>query len=160
MGKPVRRSRDRHRSARPPAAPCRCREDLGLHLNNKKKNGIGMMDGISSAVRSLSKADGNDNPIVGYISRETPEGKLLETWDDRLKNTGFQLSDVTNGLSDLFAVKDQDEIMNVKKPGYLTYSVMNKIVGQKPENVIDEEKNHSSLMDETEKAILEPTKAG
>ncbi|KAK0593312.1 hypothetical protein LWI29_034665 [Acer saccharum] len=136
--------------------------DVVLHVKAKTDDGIGLMDGIFSAVRSLSKADGNDNPIVGYISRETPEGKLLETWDDRLKNTGFQLSDVTNGLSDLFAVKDQDEIMNVKKAGYLTYSVMNKIVVPKLENVIDEEKkiSHSSLMDETEKAILEPTKAG
>ncbi|KAK0591966.1 hypothetical protein LWI29_010894 [Acer saccharum] len=136
--------------------------DVVLHVKAKTDDGTGLMDGIFSAVRSLSKADGNDNPIVGYISRETPEGKLLETWDDRLKNTGFQLSDVTNGLSDLFAVKDQDEIMNVKKAGYLTYSVMNKIVVPKLENVIDEEKkiSHSSLMDETEKAILEPTKAG
>ncbi|KAK2661385.1 hypothetical protein Ddye_007918 [Dipteronia dyeriana] len=133
-----------------------------LHVKAKTDDGTGLMDGIFSAVCTLSKADGNDNPIVGYISRETPEGKLLETWDDRLKNTGFQLSDVTNGLSDLFAVKDQDEIMNVKKAGYLTYSVMNKIVVPKLENVIDEEKkiSHSSLMDETEKAILEPTKAG
>ncbi|TXG53382.1 hypothetical protein EZV62_022551 [Acer yangbiense] len=84
--------------------------DVFLHVKAKTEDGIGMRDGISSAVRSLSKADGNDNPIVGY------------------------LSDVTNGLSDLFAVKDQDEIMNVKKPGYLTYNVMNKIMGLKPEN--------------------------
>ncbi|TXG48907.1 hypothetical protein EZV62_024782 [Acer yangbiense] len=98
--------------------------DVVLHVKAKTDDRIGLMDGIFSAERSLSKADGNDNPIVGYISRETLEWKLLETWDDRLKNTGFQLSDVTNGLS----VKDRDEIMNVKKARYLTYSVMNKIV--------------------------------
>ncbi|KAH7571270.1 hypothetical protein ACOSP7_013668 [Xanthoceras sorbifolium] len=136
--------------------------DVVMHVKAKTDDGIGLMDAIFSTVHSLSKADDNDNPIVGYISRETPEGKLLETWDARVKNTGFQLSDVTNGLSDLFAVKDQDEIMNVKKAGYLSYNVMNKIVVPKLENVIDEEKkvSHSLLMDETEKAILEPTKAG
>ncbi|TXG53383.1 hypothetical protein EZV62_022552 [Acer yangbiense] len=89
--------------------------DVLLHVKVKTDDGIGMMDGIFSAVHSLSKAYGNDNPVVGYVSRETLKGKLLEKWDDRLKNTGFQRSDVTNGLSDLFSVKDQDETMNVKK---------------------------------------------
>jgi nucleosome binding factor SPN SPT16 subunit len=64
-------------------------------------------------------------------------------------------------LSDLIAVKDADELINVKKAAFLTFSVMNNIVVPKLENVIDEEKNitHSALMDEAEKAILDPTRA-
>lgn len=136
--------------------------DVVIHVKAKTDDGVELMDAIFSAVHSQSNVDGSDGPIVGNIARETPEGKLLETWADRLQNSGFQLSDVTNGLSELFAVKDQEEIMNVKKAGYLTYNVMNKIVVPKLENVIDEEKKvtHSLLMDEAEKAILEPTKAG
>lgn len=136
--------------------------DVVIHVKAKTDDGVELMDAIFNAVRSQSNVDGSNGPIVGNIARETPEGKLLETWADRLQNSGFQLCDVTNGLSELFAVKDQEEIMNVKKAGYLTYNVMNKIVVPKLENVIDEEKKvtHSLLMDEAEKAILEPTKAG
>lgn len=136
--------------------------DVVIHVKAKTDDGVELMDAIFNAVRSQSNVDSGDGPIVGSIARETPEGRLLETWADRLQNSGFQLSDVTNGLSELFAVKDQEEIMNVKKAGYLTYNVMNKIVVPKLENVIDEEKKvtHSLLMDEAEKAILEPTKAG
>lgn len=136
--------------------------DVVIHAKAKTDDGVELMNAIFSAIRAQSKVDGNDSPVVGYIARETPEGKLLETWAEKLKNTGFQLGDITNGLSELFAVKDPDEIMNVKKAGYLTYNVMNRIVVPKLENVIDEEKKvtHSSLMDEAEKAILEPTKAG
>ncbi|KAJ4717345.1 FACT complex subunit SPT16 [Melia azedarach] len=136
--------------------------DVVIHVKAKTDDGVELMDVIFGAMREQSKADGNDSPVVGIIARETLEGKLLGTWADKLKNAGFDLSDVSNGLSDLFAIKDQEEIMNVKKAGYLTYSVMNKIVVPKLENVIDDEKKvtHSSLMDDTEKAILEPTKAG
>ncbi|KAJ4721704.1 FACT complex subunit SPT16 [Melia azedarach] len=136
--------------------------DVSIHVKAKADDGLQLMDVIFSAIRAQSKADGSDGPVIGNIARETPEGKLLETWADKLKNTGLQLSDITNGLSDLFAIKDQEEIINVKKASYLTYNVMNKIVVPMLENVIDEEKkiSHSSLMDETEKAILEPTKAG
>ncbi|XP_010541908.1 PREDICTED: FACT complex subunit SPT16 [Tarenaya hassleriana] len=132
--------------------------DVFMHVKPKADDGTGQMDAIFHAIRGQSKAD---SPIVGYIAREAPEGNLLETWADKLKNADFQLADITPGLSDLFAVKDETEIMNVKKAAYLTYNVMNNVVIPKLENVIDDEKEvtHSSFMDLTEKAILDPIKA-
>lgn len=136
--------------------------DVVMHVKAKNDDGSGLMDAIFRAIHAQSKVDGLDTPLVGYIARETPEGKLLELWAEKLKNANFQLGDITGGLSDLFAVKDKDEIMCVKKAAYLSAHVMKKVVVPKLENVIDEEKkvSHSSLMDETEKAILEPTRAG
>jgi len=106
-------------------------------------------------IRSLS-----ENSVVGYLAKEAPEGKLLETWSEKLKNSNLKLSDITNGLSDLFAVKDSGELVNAKKAAFLTASVMKNFVVPKLEKVIDEEKKvaHSSLMDDTEKVILEPAK--
>lgn len=134
--------------------------DVVMHVRTKKDDGAGAMDAIFRAIQDQSKSNGHDTPVVGHIAREAPEGNLLETWTEKLKNTQFQLSDVTNGFSDLFAVKDTIEIMNVKKAGYLTSSVMKHFVVPKLERVIDEEKkvSHSSLMDDTEKVILEPAK--
>ncbi|KAJ6737737.1 FACT COMPLEX SUBUNIT SPT16 [Salix viminalis] len=97
---------------------------------------------------------------LGVELEKVPEGKLLETWDEKLKNANCELSDVTNGFSDLFSVKDSIELTNVRKAAFLTSSVMKQFVVPKLEKVIDEEKkiSHSSLMDDTEKAILEPAR--
>ncbi|KAL3843574.1 hypothetical protein ACJIZ3_000977 [Penstemon smallii] len=131
-----------------------------MHVKGKNDDGTALMDDIFRAVISESRLDGYDTPVFGHIARESPEGNLLEMWDEKLKNANFQLTDVTNGFSDLFAVKDAAEITNVKKAAYLTSSAMKYFVVPKLEKIIDEEKKvtHSSLMDDTEKVILEPAK--
>ncbi|KAJ4832785.1 FACT complex subunit spt16 [Turnera subulata] len=135
--------------------------DVVMHVKPKNDDGTALMDSVFQAIRAQSRADGKDAPIVGQIAKEAPEGNLLETWVEKLKGAGFELVDVTNGLSDLLAVKDADELINVKKAAYLTFSVMNNVVVPKLESVIDDEKkvSHSVLMDEAEKAILDPGKA-
>ncbi|KAM7478528.1 hypothetical protein LguiA_026741 [Lonicera macranthoides] len=134
--------------------------DVVMHVKAKNDDGSALMDSIFRAVNSQSSLNGHNTPVVGHIAREAPEGKLLEKWDEKLKGENFQLADITNGFSDLFAVKDINEITNVKKAAYLTSSVMKHFVVPKMEKVIDEEKkvSHSSLMDDTEKVILEPAK--
>ncbi|XAR68670.1 hypothetical protein NMG60_11003875 [Bertholletia excelsa] len=134
--------------------------EVFMHVKAKSEDGSAQADAILRAIRAQSKLESPDNPVVGYIAREVPEGNLLEMWAEKLKNSNFQLGDITNGLSDLFAAKDGNEITNVKKAAYLTASVMKNYVVPKLEKVIDEEKqvSHSMLMDDTEKAILEPTK--
>ncbi|XP_043700747.1 FACT complex subunit SPT16-like [Telopea speciosissima] len=134
--------------------------EVVMHVKGKTDDGTALIEEIFRAVRAQSKSDGIESPVVGHIAKEAPEGNLLETWSDKLKNSNFQLSDVTNGFSDFLAVKDSTEITNVKKAAFLTASVMKHFVVPKLEKVIDEEKkiSHSLLMDETEKAILEPAK--
>ncbi|KAH7542906.1 FACT complex subunit SPT16 [Ziziphus jujuba] len=136
--------------------------EVVMHVKAKNNDGSALMEAIFRAIRAQLKVDGDDSPVVGYIAREAPEGNLLEKWAEKLKNVNFLLGDVTSGLSDLLAVKSKEELVNVKKAAFLTTNVMNNIVVPKLENVIDEEKKvtHSALMDETEKAILEPSKAG
>ncbi|XP_022872909.1 LOW QUALITY PROTEIN: FACT complex subunit SPT16-like [Olea europaea var. sylvestris] len=136
--------------------------DVVMHIKSKSDDGSILMDAVFHALRSQLKPDGSSAPIVGHIAREAPEGKLLEMWDDKVKNSGLQLSDMTNGLSDLFSVKDKNEITCVKKAAYLSACAMKNFVVPKVEKVIDEEKKvtHSSLMDDTEKAILDPVKIG
>lgn len=131
--------------------------DIVLHVKAKNDSGVGLMEDIVRAVCAQSKSD---DPIVGHIAKEAPEGKLLEAWADKLSSSSVQLTDITNGFSELFAMKDTSEIACVKKASYLTSSVMKNFVVPKLEKVIDEERKvtHSSLMDETEKAILDPLK--
>ncbi|KAJ6384693.1 hypothetical protein OIU78_027898 [Salix suchowensis] len=134
--------------------------EVVILVKTKNDDGSGLMDIIFHAVRAQSNSNGHDTPIIGHIARESPEGKLLETWDEKVKNANCELSDVTNGFSDLCAVKDSTELTNVRKAAFLSSSVMKQFVVPKLEKVIDEEKriSHSSLMGDTEKAILEPAR--
>ncbi|KAG9151828.1 hypothetical protein Leryth_002106 [Lithospermum erythrorhizon] len=134
--------------------------EVVMHVKTKNTDGSDLMEAILRATRAQPRSDNESSPIVGHVAREAPEGNLLEKWDEKLKSSRFQLSDITSGFSDLFAVKDNVEITNVKKAAFLSASVMKNFVVPKLENVIDEEKktSHSSLMDDTEKVILEPAK--
>lgn len=127
--------------------------EVVMHVKAKNDDGSTQMDAILNSIESL------DSPVLGYIAREAPEGKFLEKWTEKMKSSGLQLGDITNGLADLFAVKEAGELTNIKKAAYLTASAMKQHVVPKLEQVIDEEKKvtHSFLMDDTEKIILAPS---
>ncbi|GAV81352.1 Peptidase_M24 domain-containing protein/Rtt106 domain-containing protein/SPT16 domain-containing protein [Cephalotus follicularis] len=131
--------------------------EVVIHVKARNDDGTSLMEVVIHAVNAQSNSV---HPVIGHISREAPEGKLLETWDAKLKTANLKLSDVTNGFSDLFAVKDDTELTNARKAAFLTSSVMKQFVVPKLEKVIDEETkvSHSSLMDDTEKVILEPAR--
>ncbi|KAI5424901.1 FACT complex subunit spt16 [Lathyrus oleraceus] len=128
--------------------------EIVFHVKARNDDGASLMDSIIRAFGARSSS------TVGFIAREKPEGKLLEGWDEKLRNSKFVLSDVANGFSALFAAKSDEEVTFIKRAAYLTASVMKNFVVSKLENVIDEEKKilHSELMEETEKVILEPSK--
>ncbi|KAH6772581.1 global transcription factor C [Perilla frutescens var. frutescens] len=136
--------------------------EVVIFVKAKKDNGSAEMDRVLRAIRSQPKSADHDVPTVGNIAREAPEGKFLEMWSDKLKGSGLQLSDISNGLSDLFAVKDKNEITCLKKAAYMSASVMKNFVVPYVEKVIDEEKKvtHHELMQATEKAIEDPLKIG
>ncbi|KAI3902676.1 hypothetical protein MKW92_050917 [Papaver armeniacum] len=83
--------------------------------------------------------------IFQAIAKSSDNGSPIS---DKLKTSNLQLANVTNGFWELFAVKDNTEITN------------HFVVPKQLEKIIDEEKKvtHSSLMEETEKAVLEPAK--
>lgn len=130
--------------------------DIVLHVKGRNDSGSAQMEAICE---SMSRA--GVPVVVGSIVKETPEGKLLEAWDEKLKGSEFQIVDVSGGFSEIFAVKDEEEIISIKKAAFLSASVLKNVVVPRLEVIIDEEKKvtHSGLMEDTEKAILDPQKA-
>ena len=45
-------------------------------------------------------------------------------WSAALSDSGFLIVDVASALADLLSVKDENEIINVKKAAFMTASVM------------------------------------
>uniref|UniRef100_A0A0D6QWA7 FACT complex subunit n=1 Tax=Araucaria cunninghamii TaxID=56994 RepID=A0A0D6QWA7_ARACU len=132
--------------------------DIVIHVKARNDSGAAQMEKMCEDVRAECRSG---VPVVGWIAKEAPEGQLIEAWAEKLKGSGFQLVDVGAGFSEIFAVKDEMEITNIKKAAFLSASVLKNVVVPRLEVTIDEEKKvaHSDLMDDTEKAILDPQKA-
>lgn len=132
--------------------------EIFVHVKPKNNDGSSQMQEIFQSVKMQCTVD---PPVVGWIAKEAPEGPLLERWAEALKDTGFHLVDIGGGFSELFAQKDETEITNIKRASFLCASVLNNDVRPKLELIIDEEKKvtHSTLMEETENVILNPSMA-
>lgn len=56
--------------------------------------------------------------------QDKPEGKLTDMWSAALSESGLPTTDVASALADLLSVKDENEIINVKKAAFMAASVM------------------------------------
>lgn len=132
--------------------------ELFIHVKARNEDGAAQMHTILEAVVAVAKSK---SAVIGWLAKEAPEGPLMEKWAELLKGSSFKLVDVSSGFSELFAVKDDTEIQNIRKASFLCASVLKNYVVPKLEVVIDEEKTitHAELMDDTEKAVIDPSKA-
>ncbi|MCO5601625.1 hypothetical protein L7F22_055748 [Adiantum nelumboides] len=135
-----------------------CGLDVVIHAKARDDDGRGLMQSILDEVAAGKKPA---TVAVGWLSKEVAEGALMEIWAEILNDSGFNLVDVSAGLSEVFAVKDESEVQNIRKAAFLCASVLKNYVVPKLEVVIDEEKKitHAELMDDTEKAVIDPSKA-
>lgn len=62
--------------------------------------------------------------MLDTILQDKPEGKLTDFWSAALSESGLPTTDVAMALADLLSVKDENEIINVKKAAFMTASVM------------------------------------
>ncbi|KAE8728454.1 FACT complex subunit SPT16-like [Hibiscus syriacus] len=62
--------------------------DVVMYVKAKTDDGTALMDAIFRSIRAQHKGSENA-PIFGYIAREAPKGKLLETWAEKLKRGKF-----------------------------------------------------------------------
>ena len=56
--------------------------------------------------------------------QEKPDGKVAELWQSKLDASGLSSTDVASGFAAVFAVKDKDEIQNIRRSGYLSATVL------------------------------------
>ncbi|CAI0465732.1 unnamed protein product [Linum tenue] len=136
-----------------------------IHVWNKKSGDNGDGSVIMNSI--FPPVYHNMGPsIVGHIAAEAGEGdRVLEKWSEKLGIEGFRAADVSAGLGDLFVVKEEGELVCVKRAAYLSAKVMNNVVVPKLQKVIDHNEKKKdvdrTVLDEIEEAILQPSvKAG
>ncbi|KAK2076511.1 hypothetical protein QBZ16_001037 [Prototheca wickerhamii] len=126
--------------------------ELVLHTKPKKEDGAAEMAPVVAALRGAA--------VVGGLPRESPTGPTVETWNAALASAGVSLVDVTAGLARAMAVKDEEEIKNIKKAGYLASAVLSSHLVKEIEGVIDADQRvrQSKLAEKAEDVILNPSK--
>lgn len=117
-------------------------------------------DGSSQVKEVLALASDAGGPF-GTLTKEHPEGKLMDVWHLCLTESGMEVVDIAAGLAACLSTKDEAEIRNIKKAALLCWSTMKNYSVPQLEGIVDKEKKvkHSKLSEKTEEVIGDPTKA-
>ncbi|GIL93381.1 hypothetical protein Vretifemale_20793, partial [Volvox reticuliferus] len=118
-------------------------------------------DGSAQCAQLLDAARAAEaDPVVGHLPKDKHTGKLHEVWVAALGASGMSTVDINSGIADLLAIKDSNEILNVKKAALLAAKAMQNWVVPKVEDVVDSGKKmkHSKLSEMCEEAITDPQK--
>lgn len=62
--------------------------------------------------------------IFTSVLQEKPSGALADAWKAALAETGTATVDIGPALASVMAVKDDDEVKNVRKAGFLVSSAV------------------------------------
>ena len=100
--------------------------------------------------------------VIGNLLKETPTGKFANAWRSALDKSGLKEEESSTGFNLAMAVKDEDEILSMKKTALLSSKAMKKFA-RRMWGIIDEDNDkvkHSQLAGEIESNIDEPSKMG
>ena len=80
-----------------------------------------------------------------HFAQEKPEGKIAELWQSKLTNSGLATTDAAAGVAQVLAVKDKDEIQNLKRSAHLAASVMHRYAVPTLEGMVSTSKSRFLL---------------
>jgi len=97
---------------------------------------------------------------IGVLSKESPEGTLIQEWFTALKDSPFEQVDVSYGYAEVLATKDSRALKAQKTAAAIATHVLLKDLLPSIETVIDEghKMTHKELSDKTAKLIADPSK--
>lgn len=92
--------------------------------------------------------------------QENPTGAFAEAWGKKLSEADFNIIDTAADFGSLFAIKETEELTNVRKAAYLVSFAVKERAVRDIEETIDQEKKvkHSTLSIQLEDAISNPMK--
>ncbi|KAJ3168124.1 FACT complex subunit spt16 [Irineochytrium annulatum] len=105
-----------------------------------------------------------DGKRIGVIAKDKPTGKFITEWkpifDAAKKDNAFEEVDITQGIATAMAMKDDEDIKNIKMACRLTSLVMKNYFLEEFQNIIDSNKKvtHEKLALNTEAALQDDRK--
>ncbi|CAI7838965.1 unnamed protein product, partial [Closterium sp. NIES-54] len=147
--------------------------EMVLHPKPRSEDGSSQMAQVIDAIRASGAGSAGGGPVrLGVLAKEAPEGAIMEKWAAAVEaaagggeggesgGEGLETVDVGPALGDVLAVKDEGEVINIKKAAFLSAQALKAFVVPKMEVLIDEERSmtHAELMEQTEEVITDPAK--
>ncbi|CAI5939892.1 unnamed protein product [Closterium sp. NIES-64] len=147
--------------------------EMVLHPKPRSEDGSSQMAQVIDAIRASGAGLAGGGPVrLGVLAKEAPEGAIMEKWAAAVEaaagggeggesgGEGLETVDVGPALGDVLAVKDEGEVINIKKAAFLSAQALKAFVVPKMEVLIDEERSmtHAELMEQTEEVITDPAK--
>ena len=120
---------------------CEEKSGITMHLHPKAKSDDGSVQmgrvlDRAKEVAETAAAKSGKSARIGILPKEPIEGPLMTKWMDMIGSSGLETVDVASALGDVLAVKDEGEIVNVKKAAFLSAQAL---------KVRNEERRHSQL---------------
>ena len=109
---------------------------ISMHLHPKAKSDDGsvqmgrVLDRAKEAAEAAAAKSGK-SARIGILPKEPIEGPLMTKWMDLVGSSGLETVDVASALGDVLAVKDEGEIVNVKKAAFLSAQAL-KVGSKRP----------------------------
>lgn len=126
---------------------------LVLLKRNKADNNAENYKIITDALKESGKK-------VGVLTKESPQGELVTSFQKALDDTKLEQVDVTKGIEIALSVKEPEELENIRWAGALTSKIFKLKFMEDMEMIIDDEKkvSHEKISNDIEEVFEDPTK--
>jgi nucleosome binding factor SPN SPT16 subunit len=127
--------------------------DLKIELHQREKENGKAFETIFKDIEATAPGV----PKLGSILREPQKGEFAEEWAKFLEGRLHTKFEIVNFISELFLIKDREDLDNCEKAGRACSEFMKKLI-KEVEEIIDSEKEmkHCDISSDLEKFLESP----
>lgn len=117
-------------------------------------------DGNAANYAIMMEAIKQSGAKVGVLTKEDPQGELVNAFNSALKDTAVEQVDVTKGIEAALSVKETEELENIRWAGALTSKIFKLKFMEDMEMIIDENRptKHEKISTNIEEIFEDPAK--
>ncbi|KAJ0407686.1 hypothetical protein ATCC90586_001868 [Pythium insidiosum] len=117
-------------------------------------------DNNAENFKILADALKQSGSVVGMLTKENPQGELVASFNEVVKQTGLQQVDVSKGIEIAICVKEAEELENIRWASALTCKIFKNKFMEDMEVIIDDEKSvpHEKISNDVEEIFEDPSK--
>ncbi|XP_031569470.1 FACT complex subunit SPT16-like [Actinia tenebrosa] len=123
---------------------------IHLHMRDKTDNDKANFATLVEAI----KTEG-EGKAVGLFTKDNFQGQFMDGWKAAFDKESFEKIDVSNAIAYVMAVREDTELVNVKKASQVSSDIFGKFFKNQIMEIVDEEKRvkNSKVADSIESAL-------
>lgn len=131
------------------------KSDVKLELLKRTKGG-----GNEEAFQTLTEAIKQSGSKVGMLPKENPQGDFVTSFKKAVSELEIEQVDVTKGIESALAVKEAEELENIRWAGALSSKVFKNKFMEDMEQILDDDRKvaHEKISADIEEVFEDPKK--